>query len=35
MSKRKLLFIELFVHGKINYPTYNRVLCYLSLIEGE
>ena len=35
MSKRKLLFIELFLHGKINYPTYNRVLGYLSLIEGE
>lgn len=35
MSKRKLLFIDLFIHGKINYPTYNRVLGYLSLIERE
>lgn len=35
MSKRKLLFMELFVHGKINYQTYNRVLGYLTLIEEE
>lgn len=34
MSNRKLRFMELFIKGKIDYRTYNRVLGYLNII-GE
>lgn len=32
MSDRKLKFMEMFVHGKIDYDTYIRVIEYLKLI---
>lgn len=34
MSKIKLKFMELFIKGKIDYKTYNRIIIYLDLI-GE
>ncbi|XAM39381.1 hypothetical protein TPHSE_36710 [Terrisporobacter petrolearius] len=34
MSKRRLELMELFIHGKINFKTYNRILIVLDLI-GE
>lgn len=35
MNKRKLEFMELFIKGKIDYRTYNRIIIYLDLMEKE
>lgn len=34
MRKRKLKFMELFIKGKVDYKTYNRIIIYLNLL-GE
>lgn len=33
MSKRKLEFIQLFIKGKIDFKTYNRIIIYLDMIK--
>lgn len=34
MSKRKLKFVELFIKGKIDFKTYNRIIIYFDML-GE
>lgn len=34
MNDKKLKFMELFVKGKVNFKTYNRIIIYLDML-GE
>lgn len=33
MSKRKLEYMKLFIEGKIDFETYNRIIIYLDMIK--